>query len=267
MKTLLIQIEENGSPSYDFCYALELSRRYLEWSSAGKEFEYEYSKTGNVKLDHPDSYIPVGSVEFVEDFVRTNYGEKAVSELKPIYPEILKDCYLGNIIQTNAYYAAKLLEKQTHRALHVKSATRLKDESNGNYSPDYILQRKDVYDKNNGFFVGECIYPLSEWRVFVHDGELLTIKHYAGDLWMLPNEHVVKSIIKAYCDDIKYQIKESPTFCLDVGISPIDNATKVIELHEFYSCGLYGFDYYDRLPYMYSKQWFHILSRIKIASL
>lgn len=263
MKKFLVQVEEDGSPSYDFCFGMMVAERYFKWSHNRENLDIILSQTGDKKLENPNDYIPVGSVEFVEDFVKANYGENAVRELKPMYPEFFNDFYLGDMKLGNAYKAAEAISKDPSAALHVKSATRIKDENNGSYGPSYILGMKDIYNKDNGWYVGSCIYPKSEWRVFVNDGIILGIKNYNGSPWILPNEEVVKRLVDGYCESIKYKTEESNTFVLDVGVSPIDGATKVVEIHEFYSCGLYGFDLYERLPYMFSKQWFHILNRIK----
>ena len=44
-------------------------------------------------------------------------------------------------------------------------------------------------------------------------------------------------------------------FTLDVAVDGDDN-TVVIEVHDFFSCGLYGFSEYKILPFMFSN-WFY----------
>jgi hypothetical protein len=45
-------------------------------------------------------------------------------------------------------------------------------------------------------------------------------------------------------------------YTLDVGIKTETKETVIIEMHDFFSCGLYGFNDPFRYPYMLS-QWFH----------
>lgn len=266
MKTFLIQIEEDGTPSYDFCYGLMISKRYYEWSITGHgEFKYEYSTYGEKKVENPDDYIPVGSIEFVTKFVLANYGVEAVKQLKPFYPDcwLKNDRYLGGLEIGNPYHIATEMNASSNpNSLHVKSIERLKDENNGNYPYTYFRERYRIYD-NEKWYVSKCIYPLSEWRVFVHDNFFMDMKCYKGDTWITPAKAAVMNMIEDYKDTYHYDRDMTGSYTLDVGVSPIDYSTKIIEFHEFYSCGLYGFDMYDRLPYMFSKQWAHVLRRIK----
>lgn len=56
----------------------------------------------------------------------------------------------------------------------------------------------------------------------------------------------------------EYSKNNSPiAYTLDVGIHFVDNnlVTSLIEVHDFFSCGLYGFDDKDKLPFMFYR-WF-----------
>ena len=62
----------------------------------------------------------------------------------------------------------------------------------------------------------------------------------------------IKAMINAY--------KTQPiAFTLDVAIS--NNDTVIIEVHDFFSCGLYGFSEHKILPFMFSKWFFSFVSK------
>lgn len=52
---------------------------------------------------------------------------------------------------------------------------------------------------------------------------------------------------------IKQYITAPIAYTLDVGIS--DGKTVVIEVHDFFSCGFYGFSDHTIIPFMFSR-WF-----------
>ena len=72
----------------------------------------------------------------------------------------------------------------------------------------------------------------SEWRCFVYEHKLVGVHNYAGDFTAWPDIPLIKEIISAY--------QSAPiAYTLDVGINK--NETFIIEIHDFMSCGLYGF--------------------------
>ena len=262
MRKFLIQVEEDGIPSYDFCHQMLIAKRFIDWRFSGGEFQFITVTGIHDILDNPDIYIPVGSIEFVEDFVRANYGEEGLQAITPIYPKQFANRYLGGTVlfdKNSPHVIASCFTKEPYRAFHLKNAKKLKHELNGEYNASQILSNREAFDKLGEWYMGECIYPLTEWRVFVFNGTILDIKNYKGDPWIIPNKEVVEKMVKEYYDNGG----KARAFTLDVGVEPNDNSTKIIEFHEFYSCGLYGFDMYDKLPYMFSQQWTLVLQRIK----
>jgi hypothetical protein len=267
MKKFLIQVEENGIPSYDFCHQMLIAKRFIDWRfSLNTEFQFIPVTGIHDILDDPDSYIPIGSIEFVENFVRTNYGEAGLQAITPVYPtqfaNPLNYRYLGGMglyDKNSPYTIAQCMGKAPNRAFHLKNAKKLKHELNGEYNATNILKNREAFDKLGEWYMGGCVYPLTEWRVFVFNGTILDIKNYKGDPWIMPNKEVVEKMVKEYYDGGG----NARAFTLDVGVDENDNSTKIVEFHEFYSCGLYGFDMYDKLPYMFSQQWALVLQRIK----
>jgi hypothetical protein len=81
---------------------------------------------------------------------------------------------------------------------------------------------------------------ISEWRAFVWRGELVGLQNYSGDFTRFPDVDRIHQMIKAF--------KGPCAYTLDVGI--VDGVTCVVEVHDFFSCGLYGFADLQLLPLM-----------------
>lgn len=77
------------------------------------------------------------------------------------------------------------------------------------------------------------------------------LQNYSGEFTKFPSVNKINAMIKHY--------KSAPiAYTLDVGVN--DNGTFVIEVHDFFSCGLYGFSNYAILPNMYYR-WFNEYTR------
>lgn len=118
--------------------------------------------------------------------------------------------------------------------LFAKSSTTVKGFSGSSdmwkYMPD------DVYD------VSEMVEVLSEWRAFIYDGELLDIRRYSGAIDVFPDMGKVRGMVREWGN-------QRPVACtLDVFVN--SHGTFVMEAHDFYACGLYGFNDIERLPLM-----------------
>ena len=85
----------------------------------------------------------------------------------------------------------------------------------------------------------------SEWRVFVFNQTLYGIQNYSGDFTMFPDVKLIKEMIKNY--------NNNGAYTLDIGIN--NDGTFIIECHDFFSCGLYGFSDYKMLPLMFINTW------------
>ena len=114
-------------------------------------------------------------------------------------------------------------------------------------SNEKIKGYKDIVEPqgkcpSGDFIVSEEIEIESEWRAFVHKNKLVGLQNYLGDFTMFPDTNIISEMIKTYVDC-------PPAYTLDVGINK-QNGTFIIEVHAFFSCGLYGFNDYNILPKM-----------------
>lgn len=54
---------------------------------------------------------------------------------------------------------------------------------------------------------------------------------------------------------------QPPAFTLDVAITP-NNETVIIEIHDFFSCGLYSFAEHKILPFMFTRTFNNLIKKI-----
>jgi hypothetical protein len=220
MKYLIQTI--NGKVKHDFSFTLLESIEYQNWLRNDKSFEVCFT-------DEPTmpNYVPIGSVEFVSKYITDYYGLTPKPKNIPI--ELLGKNWTGrNVINgTEKDIVGEKFVKSNDR---IKSFTEIcKTAPEGNY------QISDLIDIE------------SEWRAFVFEGKLVGLQNYSGEFDIFPNVDKIKAMINAY--------KTQPiAFTLDVAIS--NNDTVIIEVHDFFSCGLYGFSEHKILPFMFSK-WFY----------
>lgn len=227
----LIQ-SENGGVSLDFCFALIQALQYNNWIYNTDTYRYtllEDVMTG----DNADQVgIPVGSVEFVLAYLKSRHN----AEPKPVNipEELLEPKYTKRTVfyQENPNIINKCFVKSHDRIKHFAE----------------VIGPEDVKEPLRGnFMISELVEIESEWRAFVYKGELVGLQNYSGDFTVFPDMYAVNDMIRSYTS--------APiAFTLDVGVN--SSGTFIIEVHDFYSCGLYGFNDHKILPFMFSR-WFH----------
>lgn len=233
----------NRIPMQDFGYEVIKAIEYYDWIDFEKRYDYELVtdfafKSGRYGAPEavPFNYltqesVPVGSVEFVIEFMKQCYGINNVEPLN-IPQELI--VFANRNIQyiKNTEFKEKL---DSNKEYFIKSATKIKG-----FTDRIIPRNKTVPDDT--YMVSDIIDIDSEWRCFVKNGELLDIKCYSGNPFILPSIPVIEEMIKAYksCP---------PAYTLDVCIES-NGRTSIIECHNFFSCGLYGFSDYRNYPIM-----------------
>jgi len=218
MKFLIQTID--GKVVHDFAITLIEAIRYSNWLYKTSDFEYIESET----IDGYIGCVPVGSVEFVTEYTKHFFD----IDLKPInVPDILMDKqYSGrNIFNgTNKDIKSKSFVKSMDK---IKSFTEITNEAPpGNYQ------------------ISDFIEIESEYRCFVYKNELVGLQNYSGDFKLFPDIKKIEEMISVYSET-------SPSaYTLDVAILD-NNETIVVEVHDFFSCGLYGFSDLQKLPLMF----------------
>lgn len=179
--------------------------------------------------------IPLGSIEFVEMYLKKMYGLERISPIL-IPAELQVEKFLGRriaVVQGPECLSDKAREWQSKK-LFIKSASQLKCDYTGVY--DITRDRLPV---DSNFFLSEPIAIRSEWRVFVWRSQIRGVRHYAGDPWLLPDRGVVSEMVRAYT-------LAPDAYTLDVAVCEDRKSgqqrTVAVEVHNFISCGLYGFE-------------------------
>lgn len=243
MITFLIQTgEKDNQIMYDFGFHLKEAIDYNNWFYNERVYSYEFcNKHKKELISNIRETIPVGSIEFVLSFYREFLG---IKNIKPINIPIE--------LQAKQYLHRKILnlnEARKDQIVFAKSRDKFKDYTE-------ISPVKDL-PKDKDLIISEYVDILSEWRAFVFRGELLDIRNYSGDFRCVPDINVVESMIKSY--------KNSPiAYTIDVGVlnKEGNRPTALIEVHEFFSCGLYGFREYKLLPRMFIETHKELLKRL-----
>jgi len=239
MKFLIQKI--NGEICHDFVFALLESVRFNKWLTRNNkkdEIKIKYANTFEV-LEPSDiypmpfkpchiKYVPVGSVDFVTDFLVHFYNiiPKPINVPVELFP--FAERHIFNGTEKDLKGQGKSFVKSNDK---IKFFTEI-------IPDDYILE-------SGNYQISELITIDSEWRAFVFQGKLIGLQNYCGEFTKFPNVGILKDMIQAY--------KSAPVaYTLDIGVN--DNTTFPIEIHDFFSIGLYGFNS-SKYPTMLN-QWF-----------
>jgi len=241
IKTFLIQTIDN-IVTHDFSFTLIEAIKYHNWYENKKVYDYILQETIQLPLDEDykpykedlENIVPIGSVEFVLKYLNKYYN---INNIKPINipqqlmkPEYLKRWIIERATDTNIINTGET-------PIFVKDNTKIKGWTN-------IVEHNRGYPPGE-YLISEYVEIDSEWRVFVFNNRLVGLQNYSGDFTMFPDVGLIKKMII----DFNY----SSAYTLDIGIN--DKGTFVIELHDFFSCGLYGFSDYKVLPLMFINTW------------
>lgn len=211
----------NGEVVHDFSFELIEACKFNNWFRDTDEFRYELTDSEQF----PD-FIPVGTVEFVCSYLDVFFGK--VPKPKNIPDELLLYHFTNRRVLNGT-------EKDVFGECFVKSNDVIKG----------FCEITDKAPKGN-YQISELIEVDSEYRCFVFDRKLVGLQNYCGDFTLFPDISIIEDMIMEY--------KTSPiAYTLDVGIS--NGITFVIEVHDFFSCGLYGFSNHSILPHMFNG-WF-----------
>lgn len=229
MKFLIQTI--NGKVKHDFSSTLIEACDYNNWYT--NSCDYKTSFTELQELEYAPGFIPVGSVEFVTKYLSFyNKTPKPVNIPKElIYKHYLgRDISFGNKHDINKF------------PVFVKSDTSIKKFTE-------IISSASILDQvpDDKYLISEIIEIDSEWRAFVYKRKLVGLQNYSGDFTVFPDVNKINEMTKEY--------SSSPVaYTLDVLVNK--DGTFLIEVHDFFSCGLYGFSDYKLLPIMF-RDWFN----------
>ena len=207
----------------------KIKHQYVELSLEQlKTFDFKKFFAENIQ-----DIIPVGSLEFVQEYLRINYN---ITKMNPI--EIPNELRLPHLLMRKY----QILHKEDVRKItgrnFLKYASKLKEYS---YLGDVqrLVQNNDILE--GIYVVSEELPLIAEYRIFVFFDEVKGIQFYDGDpLRVLTSENIkkVREMILRYSTN-----EHRPNaYTLDVGVFKGENKQEVIpiEIHPWCSVGLYG---------------------------
>jgi hypothetical protein len=240
----LIQTVDNNIV-HDFSFALIEAIKYQNWYNRNNDITY-VTTDGDMLLEN---YTPVGSNDFVCNYIKKYYGENNIPKPINIPNDLMFDYYLSrNIKFSNIKDGTPTFNIDF--PCFIKSDTQIKKYTNIIYHPDEL---KNVPDDK--YIISDVIDIDSEYRCFIHKEKLVGLQNYSGDFTIFPNIGIIYEMINEY--------KTAPVaYTLDVGINKSDNKTFIIECHDMYSVGLYGMNDSRILPQMFNDWWKEYINKI-----
>lgn len=213
---MLFLIQKEDDYLFDFCNELILSIKHHNWLYNCNDYEYKLINYKELTESYNDCYknaIPVGSVNFVKYFYN-KYFEINVT------PVDIRN-FDKSILLRNIYYSMDEIDKE--KTYFIKDIS--------DFKRDVLIDKveQDYFDKN--YLITDIMDIKSEWRVFVLNNQIIDIKNYAGDIFNTPNLNVINNIIRII--DNRFS-----SYTIDLAVT--DLGTALLEIHQFFSCGLYG---------------------------
>ena len=194
--------------------------------------------------------IPIGEISFVEKWLNIFHGieyENAI-EIPPVLRtrEFLKRKYSivpAYEIPRTGYHFIKDASRQKQFAKAGNVEEFIFDEMFEPKTDEFDMSVR--FDYEHLYQVSEIVNILSEYRVYVFQGEINQVSCYKGDPLVFPDAELIKKAVSTYAKEV-----DSPkSFSLDVMVT--DRGTCIGEVHNFTSIGLYGVDWDDSLLFAY----------------
>lgn len=223
MPKIIIQ-KENKEFTDEFSYNAWYSFKYLNWLHREEYYKIKFISFKDINtVSITKDTICVGSLEFMHKI----FDKLRIKKLYPInIPESLIS-YCNRKIWTSTKkdlnYPIFIKPLKEHKLFQ---GTLLEKECNLSLLYPEIKEDTEL-------LCSEPVNFISEYRTFVYKNELVSLKHYYGDVGMFPNINIIKQAILDY--------KDSPiAYVIDFGITDKGD-TILVEVNDFYSCGTYGF--------------------------
>jgi len=245
---------ENRSLLFDFQLELHRQKDYYDWLNRGKTKELQTEmivcSEKELKTVCPDAdlkeWCPVGSVEFCVRWYKDVWDKTPLPKNVP--DELIPCCTRKILNMEKDEWVVRIPNEEGITMLDKfidfpmipgdnifrKDTKTIKSCWNGIIEKDSFRFNDGDHRFHDHFQVSEIIPEIySEWRCFVYDGKLIDIKNYSGDPFNIPNKEYIEELISKY--------KSAPVaYTLD--LAQCNFGTEIIEVHDFFSCGLYGFN-------------------------
>lgn len=234
----LIQTNTKNQVIHDFSFTLLEALQFYKWKGTSistrfwnKPYDFWNKPFSDMADKDFRSWIPIGSIEFTQHHLAHFHGviPTPINVPEPLYPYAGRDIHIGyKDTATFPYFA--------------KSTDKIKDVA------DIIIDdyEHSILSDYKKYQISSIVDIHSEWRGFVYKRQLLDIRNYSGDFRVFPDIASVDKMI-----DVWENAPEAYT--IDVFVN--DKGTFVLECHDFFSVGFYGFEDMINIPKMFDS-WF-----------
>ena len=255
MKFLIQKID--GEVRHDFSFTLLESIRFKNWLLHNKadKINVKYINTkADIEIVDPNifksmhsTYVPIGSVEFVNAFLKRFYDLtlKPINVPVELFSYAKRDIFNGNQTSLENFggkYFVKSNDKIKSFAEIIECRT---DSVETTYSTPIPV---------GNYQFSQYINIDSEWRAFVYNKKLVGLQNYCGEFTKFPSVSKIKEMIDAY-------VSAPIAYSLDIGIN--DFGTFPIECHNMVSVGLYNFNDLNILTNMFYSAFKELISNKK----
>lgn len=225
-----------------------LDKRYMRFTSKYTLLD------SSMNTQVPDEGIPVGTIAFVKELLSKQGYDNVLRPIEVPYflqcNEFLKRDYriveYKDLPKTGRYFVKDV----SH--LKASNASCVSMNNFGSWFEEYtsLGPNMGIQIDETKFSVSDSLAIQSEYRVLVCDDKVQGVQYYNGDYLVFPDAMLIRELIREI--EIQRALGHliPKSYTLDIGIC--DKGTFLIEMHNFVSCGTYGF-YGDILPYMYTE--------------
>lgn len=218
----------------DFSLSLIEAIEYKNWYSGDNS--YSYSLIDTIPDILIEQSVPVGSIDFVQKYTKKFYKKV----LLPYDITNLSKDILNRNITTESQEVERI-----GKEVFVKNYKEFKELTGIFYTASIDFDSL----KEKKYFFSEILEIQSEYRIFVYNGKIVGIKHYLGDVYKIPSLSFLKDVVE--------EIKDRDVYSFDVASTTRGEA--LIEVHDIFSLGLYGFDEKKYIPQMFYRGYFNAL--------
>ena len=204
----------------------------------------------NREVEYNPEYVLVGTIDDTKAYLSKG-GIKIPSPLN--IPDSL---FTSKLLQRKIEIKTlKQFKEETELPIFVKPYSKVKEFYSGVIS--HTWSRSTLFhevDEDTMVLTSEIVDFVTEYRCFIHKGELVGIKHYSGDFKVFPDIKSIESAIKLY--------ENQPIgFTMDFGVIYSNLGlplTVLVECNDGWAIGNYGLD-----ALVYAKllrdRWFEII--------
>lgn len=173
-----------------------------------------------------EKFIPIGSLNFVSKWMELKTGRKG-NQIPIEIPPFLQTEYF---LKRN-YRIISDDEIPNKGKYFLKDVSVLKSYT---YAGEMSFVDQKFLCKDHLFLLSEYVNILSEYRVYVVDGNIENICNYNGECSIFPDSLVINDVIV----EMKKHSEMPKSYTIDIMVT--DRGTSVVEIHNFVSVGLYG---------------------------